>query len=207
MKKYHKIQTMFKRDMANNGKTLLMGQWSMPEFGYLAHNDWVFTEKVDGMNIRIMWDGERVTFGGKTDRAQIPARLAERLRERFPDGSAFASAFDCGGVCLYGEGYGAGIQKGGAYRPDQDFVLFDVKVGDWWLQRKDVEDVARKLSLDVVPVVGMGSLYGLIDHVSGGMASRWGGFQAEGIVARPKTELVSRGGQRIITKLKCRDFA
>lgn len=207
MKEYHKIQTIFKRDMTNKGKTLLLGHWSMPEFEYLADNEWVFTEKVDGTNIRIMWDGERVTFGGKTDNAQIPAKLVERLRERFPDGSAFQSAFDCGGVCLYGEGYGAGIQKGGTYRPDQDFVLFDVKVGNWWLQREDVEDVARKLSLDVVPVVGMGSLYYLIDCVSGGMASQWGDFQAEGIVARPKTELVSRSGHRIVAKLKCRDFA
>jgi hypothetical protein len=31
-------------------------------------------------------------------------------------------------------------------------------------------------------------------------------FQAEGIIARPSVELFSRGGHRIITKIKCRDF-
>lgn len=207
MREYHKIQTVFKRDMESHGKLLLEGQWTMPEFEYLARNPWVYTEKVDGTNIRILFDGERVSFGGKTDNAMIPAKLVGRLRERFPDGTALRSVFDGGNVCLYGEGYGAGIQKGGgAYRPDQDFVLFDVKVGEWWLQRPDVEDVARKLSLDIVPIVGVGTLYECIDRVRGGMESTWGKFEAEGIVARPATELVSRGGQRIITKIKCRDF-
>jgi len=31
-------------------------------------------------------------------------------------------------------------------------------------------------------------------------------FQAEGIVARPKVELLSRTGERIITKIKHKDF-
>ena len=207
MREYHKIQTVFKRDMESKSKTLLLGQWTMPEFKYLAFNQWVFTEKVDGTNIRIMFNGDSVSFGGKTDNAQIPSKLVDRLRERFPDGSAFKSAFDSGDVCLYGEGYGAGIQKGGTYRPDQDFVLFDVKVGDWWLQRADVEDVARKLSIDVVPIIGEGNLHECIDTVRRGLKSTWGEFEAEGIVARPATELVSRGGERIITKIKHRDFA
>ena len=34
----------------------------------------------------------------------------------------------------------------------------------------------------------------------------WGEFQAEGIVARPRVTLFSRNGERIITKVKCRDF-
>ena len=89
MKEYHKIQTVFKRDMENKGKTLLIGQWTLPEFEYLAGNQWVYTEKVDGTNIRIMFDGDKVSFGGKTDNAAIPAKLVERLRERFPDGEAF----------------------------------------------------------------------------------------------------------------------
>jgi hypothetical protein len=207
MKEYHKIQTIFKRDMENKGKTLLEGQWTLPEFEFLANNEWVFTEKVDGTNIRIMWDGEKVSFGGKTDRAAIPAKLVDRLRERFPDGFAMSKAFDCGDVCLYGEGYGAGIQNGGGYRPDQDFVLFDVKVGPWWLQRKDVEDVAVKLGLAIVPVVGSGTLHDAVEFVRHGMVSHWRVPCAEGIVARPKTELITRGGDRIITKIKCRDFA
>lgn len=207
MNEYHKIQTVFKRDMQKNGKTLLEGQWTLPEFEYLAGNQWVFTEKVDGTNIRVMFKDGAVTFGGKTDNSQIPAQLVARLNERFlPMAAQLQDVFGCD-ACLCGEGYGAKIQKGGGnYRPDQDFVLFDVRVGDWWLQRADVEDVAAKLGIDVVPIIGEGTIYDAIAQAKAGIGSTWGAFQAEGIVARPKTEMNTRNGHRIITKIKCCDF-
>ncbi len=209
MKEYHKIQTVFKRDAETKHKNLLEGEWTLPEFDYLQNNPWVFTEKVDGTNIRVMFDGERITFGGKTDAAQIPATLGTRLNEVFlPLAETFANVFNSTDVCLYGEGYGAKIQKGGGnYRPDQDFVLFDVKVGEWWLQRADVEDVAANLGIAVVPIIGEGTLNDMIEMARSGICSTWGEFEAEGIVARPKTELRTRNGQRLITKIKCRDFA
>ena len=206
MNEYHKIQTVYKRDPDNRLKTLLIGEYALPEFAYLRENQWLFTEKVDGTNVRVMLKaGGGLWFGGKTDNAQIPPQLFESLmnmfnvnqmREHFPDG-----------VCLYGEGYGAKIQKGGGnYRPDQSFVLFDVKVDGWWLLREDVEDVAQKLGIDVVPTIGHGSLDGMVAIARGGLKSAWGDFQAEGVVARPATELRTRRGDRIITKIKCKDF-
>lgn len=208
MSEYHKIQTIFKRDMESKRKTLIEGEWTTPEFEFLAGNIWTFTEKVDGTNIRIIFRDGKLEYGGRTERAQIPALLVARLNERFlPLAERMAEAFPDGAV-LYGEGYGAKIQKGGGnYRPDQDFVLFDVRVGEWWLQRDDVEDVARRLDLDVVPVIGEGTLYDAMEMAKAGIASTWGDFQAEGIVARPKTEMRARDGQRLIAKIKCRDFA
>jgi len=206
---YIKIQTLFKRDMTSKHKTLLEGQWTLPEFEYLAGNGWTFTEKVDGTNIRVIFKDGGVTFGGRTDNAQIPAQLVTRLNERFlPLMAKLGEVFPDGSAVLYGEGYGAKIQKGGGlYRPDQDFVLFDVRVGPWWLQRADVEDVAQKLGLDVVPVIGEGTLHDAVAWAKAGIQSTWGNFQAEGIVARPKTELMTRAGERLIAKIKCRDFA
>src|SRR4030066_26743 len=208
MNEYHKIQTMFKREIGCNSKKLLEGQWTLPEFEYLSNNIWTFTEKVDGTNIRIMLKDGVVTFGGKTDSASIPSQLVARLNEKFlPLASRMAEIF-AGNTCLYGEGYGAKIQKGGGnYRQDQDFVLFDVKCRDWWLQRTDIEDVANTLGIDVVPVIGEGTLHDAILKVKTGIVSVWGDFQAEGIVARPKVELKNRAGDRIITKIKHRDFA
>ena len=207
MQEYHKIQTVFKRDPETDFKTLLEGEYSLPEFEYLADNKWVFTEKVDGTNIRIMFNGEKIIFGGKTDRAQIPAALVARLNERFlPQLETFKGLFS-DGVCLYGEGYGAKIQKGGGnYRADQNFVLFDIKIGEWWLQRPDLESIAVSLGIDIVPVIGTGTLHDMVRLVSTGFDSRWGAFAAEGIVARPRMELKARSGQRIITKLKHVDF-
>ena len=208
MKTYHKIQTVFLRDPDNKYKTLLEGQFSRQEFEYLANNQWEFTEKVDGTNIRVMWDGSTVKFGGKTDNAQLHADLVQHLRDTFTD-NLMNDVFGAeGGICLYGEGCGAGIQKGGGnYYQDKRFVLFDVKVGEWWLQRPDAEDIAVKMGIPCAPVIGRGTLGDLVNLVRNGFESTWGPFKAEGVVARPMTELFSRNGQRIITKLKAKDFA
>lgn len=207
MKEYPKIDTVYLRDPNTNHKTLLEGQYTNDVFRYLASNEWVFTEKVDGTNIRLMIHNGAIAFGGKTDNAQIPSLLIAKLQELFlPQKELLLSIFQDGG-CLYGEGYGAKIQKGGDnYRPDQDFVLFDVLVGAWWLQRADIEEIASKLAIDVVPIIGHGTLPEMVELVRTGFNSQWGQFLAEGIVARPAVELKTRNGQRIITKIKHKDF-
>jgi len=209
MKEYHKIQTVFKRDPDTNHKTLSEGQYSIPEFEYLKDNDWTLTEKVDGTNIRVMWDGANLTFGGKTDKADTPKFLLQKLEELFEDTEIFRHTFgEKSQVCLYGEGYGAKIQKGGGnYIPDGvNFVLFDVKVDDWWLQRIDVNDIAKGFKIGSVPMLGTFTLDEMVQWAKDGIPSQYGDFQAEGFVARPTTELVARNGHRIITKIKCKDF-
>ena len=201
---YHKIQTVYKRDPETKFKTLLCGDYSLPEFEFLKDNKWVFTEKVDGTNIRVIFDKGECFYRGKTDNAQLHLQLVERLHDLFDVGK-MADMFDSQ-VCLYGEGYGPKIQSGGKYKSSQDFVLFDVKVGDWWLRRKDVEDIAETLGLDIVPIIGEGTLNDMVDMTRKGFYSLWGNFIAEGIVARPETELMTRSGNRIITKIKHRDF-
>ena len=207
MKEYHKIQTVFLRDPKTNYKTLLQGQYALPEFEYLSKNSWLFTEKVDGTNIRISQSEGRLIVSGRTDNSSIPVFLLETIQARFQS-SLLTQVFDTEDFCLYGEGYGVKIQKGGGnYKLDgTNFVLFDVRVGDWWLQRKDVVDVAFKLGIDVIPIIGEGSLEWMVKSVQIGIISRWGDFPAEGIVARPKTELYTRSGHRIITKIKAKDF-
>lgn len=208
MKKYCKIQTVFKRDPATKHKTLLEGDYSIPAFEYLANNEWVFTEKVDGTNIRVQFENGVVTFGGRTDNAQIPAFLVRRLMELFP-AEKLTTVFPDGSVCLYGEGYGAKIQKCGSnYIPDGcGFILFDVLCGNWWFERRNVEDVASKLEIPIVPIIGTGTLSDAIEMTKRGFKSTIGDCTAEGIVMRPETELFDRGGRRVIAKIKHRDFA
>lgn len=212
MQEYTKIQTLFKRDMANNGK-IIPSEWSLPEFEYLKDNEWVFTEKVDGTNIRacavFYQDGrEEIQFGGRTDAAQIPTVLLSALQEMLPF-DKFAAAFegyDLVPIRLYGEGYGGKIQSGGNYRKDASFILFDVMVGDWWLQRETVEEIAAKLGCPVVPIIGKGTLQDAVRITQDGLKSTWGDFIAEGIVMRPAVELKTRKGNRLIGKIKHRDF-
>ena len=206
MIEYHKIQTVYKRDPSTNYKTLLEGEWSLPEFEYLSNNIWTFTEKVDGTNIRVILENGLIKYGGRTDSAQIPTDLLTKLIEIFtPLTDPLQSMFGQN-VCLYGEGYGGKIQKGQKYKKEPDFTLFDVKVGQWWLTRNDLEDIANKLNLQVVPVIGYGTLFDAINIVKQGLKSQWGDFEAEGIVAKPNVQLFSRNGERVVTKIKCRDF-
>lgn len=206
MNEYPKINTIWKRD--ERGR-IIEGDFAMPEFAFLKDCEWEWTEKVDGTNIRIGWDGAgHVEFGGRTDNAQLHAGLVEALRAMFADTSRFEEQFGTNEAVLYGEGYGAGIQKGGGlYSPDKTFVLFDVKVGDWWLLRDDVEEVAAKFGIKVVPVVGHGPLSWAVETVRAGLPSAWGEFTAEGLVGRPRgTEMFSRRGDRMLAKIKTRDF-
>jgi len=218
MMEYHKIQTVFKRDPETNNKNLLEGEYSLPEFKYLEENNWVYTEKVDGTNIRVEFDGSDIDFGGKTDRAEIPGALLTRLnylfaskidlfKTIFPEKPNNEGIVIYPEVCLYGEGHGAKIQKGGGnYSPTQDFVLFDVRIGHWWLKREDVEDIASKFDIGIVPIIGIGTLFNMVEMTREGFKSRWGDFIAEGIVARPEVELKTRSGHRVITKIKYKDF-
>lgn len=213
MKQYHKIQTVYKRN-PKNMRELYEGDYSEPEFEYLKDNLWVFDEKVDGTNIRVMWDGENVVFGGKSDNAQMPTFLLYKLQELF-EGTAKKQIFNTVftneeeglQVCLYGEGYGAKIQSGGKYIPNGvDFVLFDVNINGVWMERGFVEHTAKEFGIKVTPIVGEGTLMEGIEIVRKGFPSTWGDFLAEGLVLRPKTQLLDRRGHRVITKVKHRDF-
>ncbi|MEK6879991.1 MAG: RNA ligase family protein, partial [Nanoarchaeota archaeon] len=172
--------------------------------------DWVFTEKVDGTNIRVMWDGKDIVYGGRSDNAQLPVNLIYKLDEMFKSQiDNFVETFgEEGGVCLYGEGYGAKIQKGGGnYIADGvSFVLFDIQIGDLYLEREDVQDIANHLGINTVPIIGHGTLDDAIQMVKKGFNSKWGNFIAEGIVARPRVEMRTRRGERVITKVKVVDF-
>ena len=205
MKEYQKIQSIFKRDERTH--KFIIGEYSLPEFEYLAYNYWIGTEKVDGTNVRINWDGGKIEFGGRTDNAQMPLSLLQRLEQLFPI-EKFKTLYPETPMTLYGEGYGAGIQKGGGnYIPTGvDFILIDVLVDEWWLKREDIEDVANKLGIKVVPVVYGGKLISAIQPVKQGLKSTFGDFMAEGMVLKPAIELKTRSGDRIITKLKTKDF-
>lgn len=205
---YPKISSPFKRHTEGPLRNKLdVGNWSRPELEVLAGLDWTWTEKVDGTNVRVMWDGYKVTFGGRTDNAQMPTSLLTVLGEMFPE-ELLEQQFGANSAVLYGEGYGPKIQKGGGnYRQDQSFVLFDVKVGNWWLLPEAVADVAHGLKLDVVPEAFAGPIHMAIEAVTEGLRSEWGDFIAEGLVGRPPLGLTGRDGDRLLVKVKTKDFS
>ena len=163
MRKYDKIETIYARDVEGT-KKLCPGVFRDPTVRYLADLRWDWTEKIDGTNIRVCWDGHKITFGGRTDNANIPAELVTRLNEIFINDAAeelFEQTFGEHEVIIFGEGYGRKIQKAGSYYipTGVDFIVFDVLVGDNYQERYWVGKTAAMFGLKTVPIVGSGTLY------------------------------------------------
>jgi hypothetical protein len=204
---YHKIDTLFERDPAS----FIVDPSKLKHSVLSTIKEWDVTEKIDGTNIRvILSESGEVSFGGRTNAAQIPADLVQYLMRTFPE-TLMRSVLWLDGpqqAILYGEGYGPGIQKGGGlYRADKAFILFDVLIGGkWWLDRDAVDDIASKLSILTVPYLGRMNLEEIVGLVRNPFASKLGTAIAEGIVARPIETLFDRRMERIIIKLKTKDF-
>lgn len=87
-------------------------------------------------------------------------------------------------VVLFGEGYGAKIQKGdGNYRSDVSFILFDVYLPEQnlWLKRDALEDIAKTFGIDVVPIVLTGTLQEAVYFVKRKPKSTIGAADMEGL--------------------------
>jgi hypothetical protein len=245
---YPKIETLFERNLDvpktdpryHKLKEPLV--FKNPVYGII--NKWRWTEKINGTNIRITWipEGNYINYGcvdsdaaalfwpaqlryqGRTDKAILPHNLQVALEKLFPV-EKMKEVFPDRLVILYGEGYDAGIQKGGGkYRPDQSFILFDVCIpdlnlsggvfgpahqtyyGKWWLSDTNVQGIAATLGIDVVPFVGEYTIMEAVGMVLRGFKSAIGEADAEGLVGRPVETIYDKRGGRFITKLKTEDF-
>ena len=157
----NRTPNIYKRETFGKNR-LIEGEYSNPYLEYLSGCEWEWTEKVDGTNIRIIWDGYRVDMKGRTDKADIPKHLKARLDELFSGNEKeelFESTFGNKQVVLYGEGYGEKIQKGGGLYGKVDFILFDVYIDGFWLKRDAVQGIADVFQVKTVPSVG-GNAYG-----------------------------------------------
>jgi hypothetical protein len=209
MKTYDKIETIYNRDIEGS-KRLVEGEYRNEAVAFLKDATWQFTEKIDGTNIRVMWDGHKITYGGRTERANIPAHLMNKLLELFGNEETeqlFEQIFCEKEVIFFGEGYGAKIQGcGGLYRSDVSFILFDVMINGNYQPREMVETAARQFGLEIVPIIFEGTLDEGVEYVKTKPMSTIGKAPMEGLVGRPRVELQDRCGNRLIVKIKARDF-
>jgi hypothetical protein len=231
MKEYHKIETLFNRDE----KTFKVTE-ELRQPVYADFKIWHMTEKIDGMNVCVyLTEDGQMKFGGRSENAQIHAQLYDALvgifnvdkfkevfwKKKQDECAAKGEVFVPFPVYLYGEGYGPGIQKGGGnLSAEKTFRLFDVVVHnpedkrDWWLDWKDVQDVANKLGVKTVPDMGYITLEEAKEFAKKGffsiVAKEETGKEdhpAEGIILKPRQTVFDRAGKRIVIKLKTRDFA
>lgn len=166
--------------------------------------------------------GFKIEIKGKSDEAIVPKHLMAKMQEIFTKGKiydAFAEHYilndgnfekNLNPIILYGEGYGVKIQKGGNYISNGvDFILFDIKIGDMWLQRYSCEEIAKSLNIKIVPFVGLMTIPEAIEYVKKGFISNISenrNYLAEGLVLKTPLGLMDRRGNRLIAKIKYKDF-
>lgn len=205
---YQKILNVFKRDPVTHK---LGHEYTHEAFCLLRDVPWLWTEKIDGMNVRVLLHpGLPPEFRGRTDRAHLPARLVKCLSELFPE--SVRSPDPLYQTVLYGEGFGVGIQgsAGSAYVPEEnDFLVFDARIGDYWLPRLDVVQLGITMNVSPVPAIATGTLEEAARYVAKGFMSvvSTAPLLAEGLVLRPSVNLYLEHGQRMICKMKTRDYA
>ena len=207
MKEYLKIHNIFKFDEKYRNITGLKD-----EYETLKNAIWEGTEKVDGTNIRIHWNGHNVEFAGRTDNAEIPKELNKWLEDTFKSQEmeyVLEQLFNDKDVILYGEGYGKKIQSGESYSDMQKFILFDIEIDGYYLTRNNVNDIADKLGLDKVSIVFVGTLEEAIEYVKKHNMSKIGDgtHEMEGIVLEPKgIRLYDNEKKPLKCKCKYRDI-
>jgi len=164
-------------------------------------------EKIHGTSSHLSWKFEenKIHFssGGESYENfiklfDIPT-LEAKMREMFPDQD----------VVIFGEAYG-GKQQGMShtYGKQLKFIGFDVKVGDFWLNVPNADDVCTKLGIEFVYYdkieVTLENLTLARDapsvqaHRNLGLTDK----KREGVVLRPLTEMRINNGDRVICKYK-----
>lgn len=207
--KFYKISGPFKRHTDGpNRNELKIGEWSDSAFATLQYATWNWTEKLDGTNARVHWDGYRVSVAGRTDRAQLHGDLLGYLAATFQE-ELFEQEFGSTPVTLYGEGVGPGIQSGGGnYGDTKHFRLFEVMIDDIWRTRSTVLSTAEAFGIEVAKLVYTGTVWEAIGEVSQGLLSDFGRgeFLSEGLVGVPVDGFLKYNGSRIAMKVKSCDF-
>jgi len=172
-------------------------------------------EKIHGTSAHISWDATDISVpnlsfysGGESHERFMELFDVENLTRIFTD-EVGADA-----MTVYGEAYG-GKQQGMSktYGKELKFIVFDVKVGDFWLDVPKAEDVAIKLGLEFMAYARVSTDIEALDAerdrdstqaVRNGVGE---GCIREGVVLRPLIEVVKNNGKRVICKHKRVEFS
>lgn len=179
-----------------------------PLLAYLAESPWVYSRKVDGENIRIQWNGEQALWNGKSNAFQCGAEFTEYMNNTFLE-EIFEEKFGRDKVVtLFGEKMGPKTQGKELKLTQDKVILFDVNINGTWLSGEDVLEIARCFGGDTVfdymerhsfgPAM---NLREMIEACANGEFKDW-----EGIVATPLVEMRDQAGQRVIVKIKNKDY-
>lgn len=223
---YPKITSPFKRT-DNKSKTVNVGVWFDEYAEFFGENEIPFyaTEKVDGTNLNIIYDGNHVHYTGHTDKTVWNPEVEEWIKNNFNANfeQICEQLFGENEIRLCGELIGPKIQSNFYKLEDYKFILFDIHndtTNTWW-RREKIEEIAKELNLDIVPLVMnkfsfanlstesknslMGWTYILQNNVK--LESKINkDVEIEGFVVRPLMEILKANGERVIYKIKIKDI-
>lgn len=168
-------------------------------------------EKIHGTSAHIGWhfENKKINFfaGGEDHQNFVKLFNEEELKKKFME------MFPDINVVVFGEAYG-GKQQGMShtYGKELKFIAFDVKVGEYWLNVPNAEDVANKLGLEFVHYNKINAnleSFNMCRDMPSVQAQRNGcgnDKKREGIVLRPLVEMRINNGDRVIAKYKPDEF-
>lgn len=217
--KYPKINTVFMRKYTKEEckvKKIRSNPIQIPTVSKLEFNfikSWVIQEKIDGTNIRIFKNGE---IRGRTDESSIPPKLLKHLQSIFTP-EKIQAVFGDKDLMLFGEGYGAKIQRfGSQYLDHQSFILFDAYINAMWVNIDKIPGIAEAFGVRYAPYIPWNENLGLIEWEINDIIKfvqskpksliSQKELMIEGIVAKPYPILLFQNGDPLYWKLKCKDF-
>ena len=218
--KYPKINTLFMRRYTQEeckAKKIrsnpITTAYTKKEF--IGIDLWVIQEKIDGTNIRIFKNGE---IRGRTDESSIPPKLLKHLQSIFTP-EKIQAVFGDKDLMLFGEGYGAKIQRfGSQYLDHQSFILFDAYINGMWVNVDKIPGIAESFGVRYAPYIEQKidwmedihwSKEKIIEYVKSkpkSLIATNKDLIIEGIVAKPYPMLLFQNGNPVYFKLKCKDF-
>ncbi len=211
--KYGKFSSPFKKDEKFLNTTEMAQQ--------LPNGEWIITEKIDGTNIRIILT--------KPEEGKREIHIASRKLILNKDDKGSKSYLDCikevnlhkieeyfkdvdSTVIIYGEGYGAGVQKGGIYSSIKNFRVFDIRIGEAYQDFKYVKKVCIDNQLNIVPIIDTiktityEECINRLKSNNETLIKEGTGGKLEGIVYKFEPVLLNKYKERLIFKAKFKDF-
>lgn len=203
--KFPKIEGPFGRDPMDPKK--INREWYRSELvGFLADKHWHAVEKIDGTNVRICWDGYRVSFLGRQDTSEWNKGLLDYLTTVYGNETfelILEDAFGGKPVMIVGEGFGGNIQKAGPGYGGFQFRAFAMWSPDIWWRLESVIHVCAQLGVPTAPEIITGTLDQIIGEVQDDyLVSRLGHPEPEGYVCRPVVDVFDQWGNPLMVKVK-----
>lgn len=161
-------------------------------------------EKIHGTSAHVSWKNGKLHFhaGGESYDNFVKLFDHEKLTQAMVD-------MGHSEITVFGEAYGGKQQRQSwRYGPKLKFVAFDVKIGDYWLDVPNADQVVQRLGLEFVHYKKVSTDIEFLnaERDAPSEQARRNGVEGdqprEGVVLRPLVEFRTNGSDRVISKHK-----